>query len=86
MFLVSFLCAIVFFLAIYFGWFVVCVSDTEEHLMPALNFLFWDQVVEANRHFFRSSVYSPWFSTVIIIHAKSPKACVKAKRLARFVG
>ncbi len=48
--LVSFLCAILFFLAIYFGLFVVVlVSDTEEHLMPALNVLFWNQVVEANQ-------------------------------------
>ena len=32
---------------------VVCrscgVGDTEEHLTPALNVLFWDQVVEANQ-------------------------------------
>ncbi len=26
-----------------------CVSDTEGHLTPALNVLFWNQVVEANQ-------------------------------------
>ena len=26
-----------------------CVSGTEEHLMPDLNILFWNQVVETNQ-------------------------------------
>jgi len=26
-----------------------CVTDTEEHLVPSLNVLFWNQVVEANQ-------------------------------------
>jgi hypothetical protein len=38
---------------ILFIWGVVCglfcVSDTEEHLLPALNVLFWNQVVEVNQ-------------------------------------
>ena len=59
--LVSFLCAILFFLAIYFGLFVVVlVSDTEEDLMPALNVLFWNQVVEANQ--FISCALAPLIS------------------------
>jgi hypothetical protein len=59
--LVSFLGAILFFLAIYFGLFVVVlVSDTEEHLMPALNVLFWNQVVEANQ--FISCALAPLIS------------------------
>ena len=49
------------FLAIYFGLFVVVlVSDTEEHLMPALNVLFWNQVVEANQ--FISCALAPLIS------------------------
>jgi hypothetical protein len=37
-------------------------SDTEEHLIPALNVLFWNQVVEANQ--FISRAFAPlisWF-------------------------
>ena len=26
-----------------------CVGDPKEHLLPALNVLFWNQVVEANQ-------------------------------------
>ncbi len=29
-----------------------CVSDTEQHLMPALNVLFWNQVIQANQFVF----------------------------------
>jgi hypothetical protein len=45
-----------FIFPILFIWGVVCglfcVSDTEEHLLPALNVLFWNQVVEVNQFIF----------------------------------
>jgi hypothetical protein len=29
-----------------------CLSDTEQHLMPACDVLFWNQVIKANQFFF----------------------------------
>jgi hypothetical protein len=46
--LVSFRRAILISFFVGFGF----VSGTEEHLMPALNILFWNQVVEANQFTF----------------------------------
>jgi hypothetical protein len=37
-----------------------CVSDTEQQLMPALNVLCWNQVVEANQ--FISCALAPFIS------------------------
>ena len=47
-----FLFSVPLYFPVYLFWIVFrfcCVSDTEEHLMPALNILFWNQVVEANQ-------------------------------------
>jgi hypothetical protein len=60
--LVSFRCAI-FIFSILFVWVVsslCCVSDTEGHLMPALNVLFGNQVVEMNQ--FTSGALAPFIS------------------------
>jgi hypothetical protein len=37
-------------------------SDTEKHLMPALNVLFWNQIVEANQFISRAlAPFISWF-------------------------
>ena len=50
-FFFAFFCAILFFFLVLVCCFC-CVSGTEQQLMPALNVLFWNQVIQANQFIF----------------------------------
>ena len=69
---------LVILLTISFGWVVClrCVTDTEGHLVPSLNVLFWNQVVEANQ-FGTLPPFISWFGGRLFfvlrsIHLGSP--------------
>jgi hypothetical protein len=53
------ICFLVFFflscISVLLRWIVcccVCLSDTEQQMMPAFDVLFWNQVIETNQFFF----------------------------------